>query len=363
MDIDNSEKFNLVAPNYIPIHKIAKTEVDYTWDEWDPYKVIGQTDEVIYKKLLNISKEGILVFAIGCAEWVVYSLSDFIKGDSRPYVFLEQCWSFLLKKNGNLPPETKESEWKGPVLGAIDLSLMTILNVWNSEESKSSANDAAFLATLVLHVLSNNESKHLFNDWMNKVIDRLNSILPKGNNLDSVVIDRSILDINEADKLGNLKGSFAKIDEALQKHRLEVYRLLNQGAVETDFAKLSKEVFDGKPIPPEIETWFRWHNGQGGYSSLSPENNRTLLSVEQLIESWKFCCDPEAMGPWNKTWIPLLENGAGDYLVFESSKDERYGSLIGYWHDDRERKQEFTSIIEWADRLVKEIRGKDSTIV
>ena len=27
MDIDNSEKFNLVAPNYIPIHKIAKTEV------------------------------------------------------------------------------------------------------------------------------------------------------------------------------------------------------------------------------------------------------------------------------------------------------------------------------------------------
>jgi cell wall assembly regulator SMI1 len=103
-------------------------------------------------------------------------------------------------------------------------------------------------------------------------------------------------------------------------------------------------------LPPaceELQTWFAWHDGQTRPKSLS--DNRYLLSLAEARDAQRFLV-AEAEG-YQPTWFPLLANGAGDYLVFETAPGKGHGALLEYWHDSDDRGLAFASVSAWARML------------
>ncbi len=151
-----------------------------------------------------------------------------------------------------------------------------------------------------------------------------------------------------------LKDILDEIDTLLAKNYKHVFDSLQIGSTESELELLKIKCFSGEQVPQDLETLYKWHNGQTGYYSLNQEDNRTLLSISEVIEAWKFMNDPmeEILEPWSKSWIPILDNGAGDYIVYESEGIQT-GKLISYWHDDEERWVEFENLESWAQAVLK----------
>jgi len=145
-----------------------------------------------------------------------------------------------------------------------------------------------------------------------------------------------------------LAKELAAIDTELARAQPGTLERLRKGATKAAFTKLSKKVFGGKPVPKELATWFGWHDGQDGPGAISPRDNRMLMSIDQVVEAYGFLTDPrEEVFGWKASWVPLLANGAGDHLVFETASKNK-GALIGYWHADDDRDVEDASLLAWA---------------
>src|SRR5437870_5083314 len=135
-----------------------------------------------------------------------------------------------------------------------------------------------------------------------------------------------------AEGKGGLAAKLARIDELLKTVNAEAAKSLAKPATAAKLAKLAKVV----PVPDDVLALFRWHDGQKKQVNLHPEDNRCLLSVDDALDAWKFLGDPEEeiCQPWSKTWLPLLGNGAGDYVCVETAK-KGAGTLVTYYHDNK----------------------------
>ncbi len=140
-----------------------------------------------------------------------------------------------------------------------------------------------------------------------------------------------------------------EIDTLLAKNYKHVFDSLQVGATESALELLKIKCFSGEQVPQDLLTLYKWHNGQNGHYSLNQEDNKTLLSISEVIETWEFLNDPmeDILEPWSKSWIPILYNGAGDYVVYESEGIQT-GKLISYWHDDEERVVEFENLLRYS---------------
>lgn len=144
------------------------------------------------------------------------------------------------------------------------------------------------------------------------------------------------------------------IDRAAAAKAPEVAAGLRAGAGDQELALLRRTIFGQQAIPEDLEAFFRWHNGQEGYRSLSPMDNRMLMSIEDALNTWSFLSDPteDIQQPWEQSWVPILANGAGDYIVYVASGATK-GALLGYWHDADDRRVEFPSLEAWARKVVE----------
>jgi len=59
------------------------------------------------------------------------------------------------------------------------------------------------------------------------------------------------------------------------------------------------------------------------------------------------------MEPWSPSWLPVLTNDSGDFVVYETAGPSR-GKLLHYWHDDQSRSVAYLSLQEWAEELLCE---------
>jgi cell wall assembly regulator SMI1 len=152
----------------------------------------------------------------------------------------------------------------------------------------------------------------------------------------------------------DLTATLARLDALLAAVNPDARKSLNAGASAARVAKLSKAVFHGKPVPREVAALFAWHDGQSKPKAIHPDDNRTLLSIDAAIDAWKFLSDPkeDVLQPWSKTWLPIFENGAGDYVCVETA-GKKAGSLVAYWHADADRKTVFPSIAAWASDVAR----------
>ncbi len=151
----------------------------------------------------------------------------------------------------------------------------------------------------------------------------------------------------------DLETKLQRIDALLAEVDPDARKSLKNGASDAAIAKLSKRVFGGKPVPADLATFFRWHDGQSKIASLHPDDNRTPMSIDGAIEAWNFLSDPseEILQPWSKSWFPIFDNGAGDYVCMETAI-KKAGSLVAYWHADEDRDTVFPNLSAWADDLI-----------
>lgn len=150
-----------------------------------------------------------------------------------------------------------------------------------------------------------------------------------------------------------LKSLLKKIDHKIAAKWPKVAAGLRPAASPDALAQVRAIFFHGQDLPEDLEAFFRWHDGQIGYASLSPLDNRMVMCVDDVIQTWRFLSDPDEdiQQPWAKCWIPILANGAGDYIVYVAS-GEMQGQLLGYWHDDSDRSREFSSLESWAQQVL-----------
>jgi hypothetical protein len=59
---------------------------------------------------------------------------------------------------------------------------------------------------------------------------------------------------------------------------------------------------------------------------------------------------------YETNWFPLLSNGAGDYLLYETAAGEQHGKLLAYWHDDDARIVVEPSLETWAEHVAAALK-------
>ncbi|MGZ3454452.1 MAG: SMI1/KNR4 family protein [Polyangiales bacterium] len=147
-------------------------------------------------------------------------------------------------------------------------------------------------------------------------------------------------------KVPDLKQALADLDAAVSAGDREVGKTLGVGASKAALAKLSKIAGE---LTDDLETWFQWHDGQKGYASIGPSVNDRLLSASAAASAWKFL-EEEGHAPWRSSWLPIMENGAGDYVLFD--RDD--GRLLRYHHEDRQRPKAAASLAAWAKEVAED---------
>ena len=180
----------LLAPSYIPVEAWRSVLPDYPWSDWNPYDSIGECDPMDEHALKLLTGRAALAYAIACAEWVVFRLAPFMD-DQRPFLFLEAAWAFEMSDRYAAPPESTEAEWKGPVRGAVDLALMTVLNAIYSLREDAVQVDAAFVQRLAMHVLPQQEQ---FLRWRSPVLARLEGHFPRQSTRGPQYVPREVMD-------------------------------------------------------------------------------------------------------------------------------------------------------------------------
>jgi hypothetical protein len=161
----------IIAP-YIPARLLQAMPIVHEWSDWDPYPLIPGNDPRAEAELGRVSHWAKLVFAIGCAEWVVARLAPELP-DDRPGQFINACWAYELSEQYGLPDELNDEEWEGPILGPICLALATILNTRYGFDEDNAELDAAFAEQIAKYVIPNRQS---FVHWRDAVIGRLINI-------------------------------------------------------------------------------------------------------------------------------------------------------------------------------------------
>lgn len=162
-----------------------------------------------------------------------------------------------------------------------------------------------------------------------------------------------------------LKDSLAALDAALAKRHRAAGAEVNEPAVVGDLTEIAACL--GTELPEELVAWFGWHDGQDGTTPIKPEENQTLITASEAARKMEFWTEEVDAKPWPRSWVPLLTNGAGDFLVYETA-GEHAGRLIRFWHDEadywskpRDRWHEAASLAEWVDGAVAAIEAAPPT--
>jgi hypothetical protein len=157
-------------PTFVPVEEIASEDVRFEWSDWDPYSAVGSPPRERVKELSAISNRALVAYATACAEWVVYRFVA-VSDDATPSFFLEALWVSGVDSSYPPPPESDERQWKGPVRGSIDLTLMTVLNaIGSSVDGGEPEVDAGLAEQIALHVLPRGER---FLAWRDACFARL----------------------------------------------------------------------------------------------------------------------------------------------------------------------------------------------
>ncbi|OAB47172.1 SMI1/KNR4 family protein [Paenibacillus antarcticus] len=124
-------------------------------------------------------------------------------------------------------------------------------------------------------------------------------------------------------------------------------------------------------LPVEMKKIYTVHNGQNwnvGVNSFV--RNLTLSPISLIIDNWNFLqeefesddIEPDIEGEikpvlWNSKWIPIAENGGGDYLCLDTDPSEAgsVGQVLYCWHDWGKRSVEAENLFEFIKICIDEV--------
>jgi cell wall assembly regulator SMI1 len=152
----------------------------------------------------------------------------------------------------------------------------------------------------------------------------------------------------------------ARLDRWLANNRPDYYQSLQPGVSNADLDQF--EVDFNVRLPESFRTFYRWRNGQANDCYASLQDNRMLMSLENIraakeVLDGMIGADFEAQNWWRREWVPFLDNGGGDHLCLDLSPmaDGISPRVREFWHDMPERDVTQLTFQSWLGVLVEQM--------
>jgi cell wall assembly regulator SMI1 len=163
---------------------------------------------------------------------------------------------------------------------------------------------------------------------------------------------------------------WARIEIWLSAHAPEILEILNKGTTTEDLEKLEHTL--GYVLPDDLKTSLKIHNGQD-QDAEGFLDSWELLSVERMLGRWTFLKEFYDAGEfaensvsikgnlanewWSPAWLPITDNGNGDYHYLDLTPGSTYGHILTFWHDWEERKAESESFKDWLSQFATQLEA------
>jgi cell wall assembly regulator SMI1 len=160
----------------------------------------------------------------------------------------------------------------------------------------------------------------------------------------------------------------ARLNTWLKSNRAAYDAQLLAGATAEEIRQLEQVL--NLSLPESFKALYRWHNGQPGSSYDVFHDNKMLLSLKEIEETWVMLKELLESGEfgienwWRLGWVPFLYDGAGNHLCLdlEGTFTGQKGQLIEFWHDDADRNilyPDFDHYLETVVECLEQTRWED----
>ncbi|MCC6419132.1 MAG: SMI1/KNR4 family protein [Gemmataceae bacterium] len=151
--------------------------------------------------------------------------------------------------------------------------------------------------------------------------------------------------------------SLARLERWLAKHRPRFLANLRPGATPIELDALRAQL--GMELPEGLRTLLAWHNGQGEDHAGQFEQDWRLMSADQIVAA-KRELDLQAPGNgartgWEPSWIPCLDDDAGDYLCLDTSLPGE--PVRAFWLGNAEHPIVAPSLADWVKDFVEAVEA------
>jgi cell wall assembly regulator SMI1 len=159
----------------------------------------------------------------------------------------------------------------------------------------------------------------------------------------------------------------AQIETWLSVHRPDYLSMLNPPAQDYLFQALQSTV--GIALPENFKCFYKWHDGQEAGTFQPLFRNLTFMTLMEIATTHQVHEDVSIFDQWTddhwqRSWVPFLSNGGGDYLCIatESFRDIPAGSVLWYDHEISDREIVHMSFEAFLDDLYDRMRTDDLDI-
>ncbi|MEZ4449656.1 MAG: SMI1/KNR4 family protein [Nannocystaceae bacterium] len=160
-----------------------------------------------------------------------------------------------------------------------------------------------------------------------------------------------------------------RLERALARHRPEVLADLRRPGA-SPAAIDAFEARTGLRIPPLVRRWLGWVDGKAAPSFVGPWTPIPLAAIESRWATLQglYVADPRGerrhLGAWDRDWLPLFDNGAGDLLCVDlvGSLGGPAGQMIVFYHDTGYRALGPASFEAWIELVVAAVALGGPTI-
>jgi cell wall assembly regulator SMI1 len=164
------------------------------------------------------------------------------------------------------------------------------------------------------------------------------------------------------------EGLIGRLDRWLAANRPDYYAHLLPGA--TDAQLDAFEAQFSLKLPDAFRRLYRWRNGHDQFRSESLVQNLMFSSLEDIARQKELLdgmigADFEDPWWWRRSWVPFLENGAGDHLCVDLVAEGRGipGQVIMFYHDWERRPVRALSLEAWLTDLVSSMESGSLQLV
>jgi cell wall assembly regulator SMI1 len=148
-----------------------------------------------------------------------------------------------------------------------------------------------------------------------------------------------------------------RLDRWLAANRPEYYAHLRPGATDPQLDEF--EARFSLALPDAFRRLYRWRDGHDQFRSASLVYNlmfsplEGIVGVKELMDAM-IGADFEDPRWWRRSWVPFLENGAGDHLCVDLAAEDggTPGQVRMFYHDWESRPIRSPSLEAWLADLV-----------
>lgn len=167
----------LRLPPHLQAAPIDTLELGYVWDDSAVQQYFKPGDAALKERMAAVSHRGRAALTIAIGEWIVQRLHR-VSGDRHSLCadYLEALWAWVIDWRYAIPFRPDDAEWKGSVLGALELVLVIANDAFErTEEQGDTESCPAWMSQLACHILPTTRE---FLGWREQVVQRLVSHYP-----------------------------------------------------------------------------------------------------------------------------------------------------------------------------------------